>query len=83
MGAEPQEIETSTEPFIFGLEAMGTELHRCRQTIARWVRVEDFPAAKLPNGDYVTSHRLIDMWLLSRCQAREKRSNGAREVLGV
>ena len=83
MGVEPLEIETSTVPLIFGLEAMGTEFHRCRQTIARWIRVEDFPAARMPNGDYITSHTLIDNWLLSRCQAPKKRGGGARKVSRV
>ena len=72
MSAEPLEIETSTEPLIFGLEAMGAMFHRSRQTMARWIRTENFPAGQLPNGTYCTSPALINEWLRSRAPGPEK-----------
>ena len=83
MSAQPQEIEPSPEPLIIGLVQMGKMFSKHRETIARWVRTENFPAARLPNGTYCTSPLLIDEWLRSRCQAQEKRSNGARKVSQV
>ena len=80
MGVQPQEVEPSPEPLIIGLVAISKMFSRHRETISRWVRTEGFPAAKMPNGEYVTSPTLVDEWLRLRCQAREKRSGGARKV---
>ena len=75
MGAQLQEVEPSSKPLIVGLVAIGEIFGRHRETIARWVRVEDFPAAKLPNGTYCTSPSLIDEWLRARCRVPKKRGD--------
>ena len=36
--------------------------------IRRWIYQENFPAACLPNGQWATSHTLIDRWLLARME---------------
>jgi hypothetical protein len=36
------------------------------KTIHRWIRLEGFPAARLPTGHVCTSLTLIDLWLLGR-----------------
>ena len=66
MSIEPQDIGATPEPLIIGLNDMGRLFGRSRQTMARWVRVENFPASRLPNGTYVTEPELIRRWILSR-----------------
>ena len=83
MGVHPQEVEASSELVIVGLEAIGQVFNRHCETISRWVSTEGFPAAQLPDDTYVTTPTLINEWLRSRCRAQERRSNGARKVLGV
>ena len=60
MSAQPQEVEPSSGSLIVGLVAIGELFDRHRETISRWVRTEGFPAAKMPNGEYVTSPTLVD-----------------------
>jgi hypothetical protein len=51
---------------IIGLEAIAAVFGRCRQTVARWIRTEGFPAARLPSGEWFTTLNLIDQWVLAR-----------------
>ncbi len=51
---------------IVGLDAIGRLFGRSRQTVSRWIKNEDFPAACLPDGTWITSHSLIDDWLFKR-----------------
>ncbi len=53
---------------VVGLENIGKLFDRSRYTIARWIADYDFPAAQLPNGQWATSHSLIDDWLLARSE---------------
>jgi predicted DNA-binding transcriptional regulator AlpA len=53
---------------VVGLEAIGRLFGRSRQTISRWIKDENFPAAYLPDGTWVTSHSLIDDWLFARVE---------------
>ncbi len=53
---------------VLGLVAIGKLFDRSRFTIARWIADYDFPAAQLPNGQWATTHTLIDEWLLSRME---------------
>ena len=83
MSAQPQEVEPSPEPLVVGLVAIGAMFHRHRETISRWTREEEFPAAQMPNGTYITSPTLVDEWLRSRCQAQKKRSGSGGGVSRV
>ncbi len=51
---------------VVGLGAIGSLFGRGRDTIRRWIQHEDFPAARLPDGSWTTSHTLIDGWLMAR-----------------
>ncbi len=53
---------------VVGLENIGKLFDRSRHTIRRWINQENFPAAYLPNGQWATSHTLIDRWLLARME---------------
>ena len=77
MSVHPQEVEPSAEPLIVGLTAIGAIFHRHRETISRWTREEEFPAAQMPNGTYITSLTLVDEWLRSRCHASKKHTDSA------
>lgn len=35
-------------------------------TVRAWIRRHGFPAGKMPNGSWVSSTALIDLWILSR-----------------
>ncbi len=51
---------------IVGLEAIGQRFDRSRWSVARWIRKEAFPAARLPDGRWFTTMGLIEAWLLER-----------------
>ncbi len=36
------------------------------ETLVKWSVIEDFPLSRLPNGAYVTSTSLADVWLMKR-----------------
>ncbi len=83
MSVQPQEVEPSSGQLIVGLVAIGEMFDRHRETISRWVRTEGFPAAKMPNGEYITSPTLVDEWLRARCQAQGERSGSTQGVSEV
>ena len=60
---------TPTRPILVGLDAIGAAFQRSRWTIRRWIEQHAFPAAQLPDGTWVTTHSLIDRWLLVRAFA--------------
>jgi len=47
---------------LVGLATIGGEFHRSRWTVARWIKLHDFPAARLPDGSWFTTASLIDGW---------------------
>lgn len=49
-----------------GLAEIGAVFHRHPRTVRRWIQHENFPAVRLPSGEWVTSYGLIDGWLLGR-----------------
>ncbi len=51
---------------VVGLDAIGALFGRSRYTIRRWIEHQDFPASRLPDGSWTTSHSLIDGWLMAR-----------------
>ncbi len=55
---------------VVGLENIGKLFDRSRYTVARWIADYDFPAAQLPNGQWATSHSLIDEWLFPRSEGQ-------------
>jgi hypothetical protein len=69
-----------TGPVLVGLNAMGAAFRRSRWTIRRWIDTEDFPAARLPNGEWTTTLPLIDEWVLAR--ARKSNSGEGADTLG-
>ena len=61
-------MDAQTGPVFTGLVAIGAAFHRFRWTIRRWIDNENFPAARLPNDEWVTTQALIDQWVLERTQ---------------
>ncbi len=53
-------------PVVVGLEAIGALFGRTRWTVRRWIATEGFPASRLPDGAWTTTHTLIDRWILDR-----------------
>ncbi len=51
---------------VIGLDAIGGLFGRSRWAVARWIRSEGFPAARLPDGTWFTTPTLIDAWVLER-----------------
>ncbi len=51
---------------VVGLDAIGELFGRSRYTIRRWIEHQNFPASRLPDGSWATSHSLIDGWLMAR-----------------
>ncbi len=40
--------------------------NRSRWSVARWIRKEAFPAARLPDGRWFTTMGLIEAWCMER-----------------
>ena len=59
---------TPASPSLVGRDAIGAAFQRSRWTIRRWITAEAFPAARLPDGTWATTHALIDRWLLTRAK---------------
>ena len=59
-------MEHPTTEIVVGLDAIGKLFSRSRWAIARWIRNEGFPAARLPDGTWFTTPTLIDAWVLER-----------------
>ncbi len=57
---------TQHGPVLVGLTSIGAPFQRSRWTVRRWIDNEDFPAARLPNGEWATTLSLIDGWVLAR-----------------
>ena len=51
---------------IVGLDEIGGLFGRSRWAIARWIRTQGFPAARLPDGKWFTTMGLIEAWTLER-----------------
>ena len=51
---------------VVGLKNIGELFGRCGRTVRRWIDSEDFPASRLPDGAWATTHTLIDEWLFAR-----------------
>jgi hypothetical protein len=64
---------TQTRPAgpVVGLDAIGELFGQSRYTIRRWIEHQDFPASRLPDGSWTTSHSLIDGWLMARAERRQ------------
>jgi len=48
------------------LPEIGRTVGRSDQTVRKWIKIHGFPAAKAPNGKWMTTHGLIDNWILAR-----------------
>jgi hypothetical protein len=64
-----------TGPVFVGLDNIGRAFQRSRWTIRRWIANEGFPAARLPNDEWVTTQTLIDQWVQERARKRGKGCN--------
>jgi hypothetical protein len=51
------------------LKALGIKSNK---TFYRWVLKHEFPASKLPNGQWSTTQGLIDVWIIARKRTQEK-----------
>ena len=51
---------------IVGLDEIGNLFGRSRWAIARWIRTQGFPAARLPDGKWFTTIGLIEAWTMER-----------------
>ena len=49
---------------LVGLANIGSEFRRSRWTVARWIKLHGFPAARLPDGAWFTTASLIDGWAI-------------------
>ena len=63
---DPDMSTPNPAPAIVGLEAIGALFGRTRWTVRRWIATEGFPASRLPDGAWVTTHTLIDGWISDR-----------------
>ncbi len=62
-------MDTQSHPTVgpvVGLKNIGELFGRCGRTVRRWIDSEDFPASRLPDGAWATTHTLIDEWLFAR-----------------
>lgn len=59
-----------------GLDNIGQPFNRSGRTIKRWILHERFPAARLPNNEWVTTLPLISEWVLARARKPDS-SEGA------
>jgi hypothetical protein len=55
-----------TTAVIIGLDEIGNLFGRSRWAIARWIRTQGFPAARLPDGQWFTTIGLIEAWTIER-----------------
>lgn len=60
------DTSTPSSDLIIGLDPIGRLFGRTRWTVRRWIDNEGFPAAKLPDGQWVTDRELIRRWILAR-----------------
>ena len=51
---------------IATLTGIGNEFGKTRQTIARWIAHEGFPASQLPDHTWCTTMGLIEGWVSER-----------------
>ena len=51
---------------IVGLDEIGGRFGRSRWAVARWIRTQGFPAARLPDGRWFTTMGLIEGWIMER-----------------
>ena len=63
-------LPTSVEPVNESLRTVGS--------VARWIRKEAFPEARLPDGRWFTTMGLIEAWCMGR-RAHDPLLNGAKE----
>ena len=63
---------------IIGLEEIGHRFNRSRWSVARWIRKEAFPAARLPDGRWFTTMGLIEAWCMER-RVHDPLLNGAEK----
>lgn len=48
------------------LKAIGEYFGRKPNTVYYWIRDHEFPAGKLPGGQWTTTESAIEKWLVSR-----------------
>jgi hypothetical protein len=61
-----QKLLEHDRSLLYGMPKICAYMGCSDTTLRSWVRKHAFPAAKMPNGAWVTSTELIDRWILSR-----------------
>jgi hypothetical protein len=61
-----QALKRYDRTLLYGLPVICDYLGCNPTTLRSWVRKHSFPAAKLPNGCWMSSTQLIDNWIVSR-----------------
>lgn len=74
----PNDAPSPASDIVMGLAAIGRLFGRSRWTVRRWIEREGFPAAKLPDGSWVTELELIRRWILVRRPYSLTQSNAER-----
>ena len=57
---------------VIGLDNIAGLFGRSRCALKRWVASDEFPAAQLPDGTYVSTVRLIDRWIAERAATQRE-----------
>ena len=60
---------------IHGIASIASIVGKHRNTVSNWIKRHGFPAARGPDGVYMTTHTLIDQWILSRAELSRRRDN--------
>jgi hypothetical protein len=58
---------TPSTRILRGLDEIGAYLRVHRRTAWRWIMDYGFPAMQAPNGTWISSTSLVDLWILG-CQ---------------
>ena len=58
--------------FLVGRHQIADYCGISASTISRWIKTFDFPAARFPNGPYLSSSGLIDCWLAAMWETQRK-----------
>lgn len=75
--AVPFRRDMAAQVFL-GVRSICSYLHIGPSTFYTWARVYNFPAARTPDGRWMTSTALIDEWMGARLEAQQPAEQGQR-----
>ena len=64
--------------FLYGIREIAGALRRSPDTISNWLRAGRLPACLDPSGRWMTSRRLIELWILERRRQQMSMPKGRR-----